>query len=318
MQWDAITSRIAESATIPFLLMQVPQIVLNTENLIQGKYSAVAAVDWKAQLTSLAGNLSLMSYFVHKRERGAMVVQGVGVLTTFVVLLQLTLAQSMPLFVFILTTIACVMGFVVSILHYIHYVNQQMWKFWQEFIGVVGLYVLCQIVWSTFDDYLPSSILPGIIGALIDLILILMARLNKLSDHLLTMLNGVPAWTATLLFMWAAVAQLYHNLQNPTNIAGLSVFTILLALIGNGLLMSRAMFIRDVMWFVGASFGSFVQGWTILLTMYIYQATSWWIFWIFTIIPITWLGFIFVKDQKAYALKWPFSGLIELFCNGGL
>ncbi|MCO5592542.1 hypothetical protein L7F22_046545 [Adiantum nelumboides] len=318
LRWDASTSRIAEIATFPFLLMQVPQIILNTQNLLEGNYSALAAVEWKAQLTSLAGNLSLMSYFVHKKERGAMVVQGVGVLTTLVVLLQLTIAQAMPLFVFILTAIACVVGFIFSIFHYVEYLSQRIWRVWQEVLGVVGLFVLCQIVWSTFDEFLPSSVLPGIIATSLDVILVILARLNKLSPGLTSILNGVPGWTATLLFMWSAIAQLKHNFQTPSNIKGLSVFTILLSLIGNGLLMSRALFIRDVMWFVGASFGCLVQGWTILLSMYIYQATSWWIFWLTTCILIIWLGFIIVKDQKSYALRWPFSGLTETFCGGGL
>ncbi|KAI5075569.1 hypothetical protein GOP47_0009645 [Adiantum capillus-veneris] len=318
LQWDASTSRIAEFATFPFLLMQVPQIILNTQNLLNGNYVALAAVEWKAQLTSLAGNLSLMSYFVHKKERGAMVVQGVGVVTTLVVLLQLTIAQAMPLFVFILTMVACVVGFLISIFHYVGYLNQQIWRFWQEAIGVVGLFVLCQIVWSTFSEVLPSSVIPGSVAASIDVILLILARLNKLRQALTFMLNGVPGWTATLLFMWASVAQLKHNFQSPSNIKGLSVLTILLSLIGNGLLMSRALFIRDVMWFTGASFGCLVQGWTILLTMYIYQATSWWIFWLTTGILLVWLGFILVKDQKSYALRWPFSGLIETICGGGL
>eukprot|EP00250_Pteridium_aquilinum_P000867 c11044_g1_i1 orf=44-1147(+) len=318
VQWDTTTSRIAECATIPFLLMQVPQIILDTQNLISGNYTAIAAVEWKAQLTSLAGNLSLMSYFVHKRERGAILVQGVGVLTTLVVLLQLTIADAMSMSIFILTTIACGLGFVISILNYTNYLNHHIWKLWQELIGVVGIFVLCQIIWSTFDDFLPSTILPGVVVASINVILVVMGRLNKLSQQFIIISSGVPGWTATLLFMWSPIAQLYHTFQDTSNIEGLSALTMLLALIGNGLLMSRAMFIRDRMWFVGASFGCLVQGWTILLTMYIYQATEWWIFWPATCVLISWLSFILIKDQKAYALRWPFSGLIETFCDSGL
>ena len=96
-------------------------------------------------------------------------------------------------------------------------------------------------------------------------------------------------------------------IRNPANLPRLSVFTILLALIGNGVLIPRALFIRDQMWFVltyqisyfftlslsfyhdascralfclflcyrsiGSSWGSSVQGLGILLSMYM------WVFW---------------------------------------
>lgn len=40
---------------------------------------------------------------------------------------------------------------------------------------------------------------------------------------------------------------------NPDNIRGLSSFTMLLAMIGNGLMIPRALFIRDLMWYLSFS-----------------------------------------------------------------
>lgn len=40
----------------------------------------------------------------------------------------------------------------------------------------------------------------------------------------------------------------WTNYLNPANIKGLSVFTVLLAMIGNSLLLPRALFTRDLMW----------------------------------------------------------------------
>lgn len=40
----------------------------------------------------------------------------------------------------------------------------------------------------------------------------------------------------------------WTNYLNPENIKGLSALTMLLALIGNGLVLPRALFIRDFMW----------------------------------------------------------------------
>jgi hypothetical protein len=64
----------------------------------------------QGQLTGLLGNLSLLSYFAGKRERGATVVQAVGVVSTGIVLLQLALGGAMPVPVFLATASVVVVG----------------------------------------------------------------------------------------------------------------------------------------------------------------------------------------------------------------
>lgn len=94
----------------------------------------------------------------------------------------------------------------------------------------------------------------------------------------------MSAWTATLLFMWMPVAQMvilfwlfwkkhwcksdchlvankfemlirslvsvqWTNLLNPDNIKGLSATSMLLAMVGNGLMIPRALLTRDLMWY---------------------------------------------------------------------
>lgn len=54
-------------------------------NIIQGMF------------TGLLGNLSLLSYFIKKRETEVVVVQTLGVVTIYVVISQLAMAGSMPL-----------------------------------------------------------------------------------------------------------------------------------------------------------------------------------------------------------------------------
>ena len=44
--WDNITARLADSATLAFLLLQLPQIILNTQNLMAGNQSALFAIPW--------------------------------------------------------------------------------------------------------------------------------------------------------------------------------------------------------------------------------------------------------------------------------
>lgn len=98
--------------------------------------------------------------------------------------------------------------------------------------------------------------------------LVVLARMGKLSEKVLLYMGGVSAWTATLLFMWGPIAQMWTNYVKPANIKGLSSQTVLLAMIGNGLLLPRALFIRDFMWFTGSSWGCSLAGEGILISMY--------------------------------------------------
>ncbi|KAL8557487.1 hypothetical protein ACS0TY_004790 [Phlomoides rotata] len=42
--WDSMTAKLAGAAHLPFLLLQLPQIMLNTRNLLEGNTSALLAV----------------------------------------------------------------------------------------------------------------------------------------------------------------------------------------------------------------------------------------------------------------------------------
>lgn len=45
-QWDALTARCADAATVAFLLLQLPQIILNAQNLMAGNNVALTAIPW--------------------------------------------------------------------------------------------------------------------------------------------------------------------------------------------------------------------------------------------------------------------------------
>lgn len=311
--WDSMTGRLAGSATIAFLLLQLPQIFLNFQNLKSGNTTALFAVPWMGQLTGLLGNLSLLSYFAKKREVGAMVVQAVGVVTTWVVLLQLTMAGAMPSLAFTITAAAVGLGLLLNFLNYNKVLSPHIWEIWEDVITVGGLSVLPQVMWSTFDAVLPPSLLPGLIAVIMALSLVALRRLEKLPPVATRLLGAVSAWTATFLFMWAPVAQMWTNYLNPANIQGLSVFTVLLAMIGNGLLLPRALFTRDRMWFTGASWGTLFQGWGILVTMYINKCIPDAVFYGAGVTLAVWLGMMLTTDAKAHSLSSPLNPLGELF-----
>ncbi|XP_038887192.1 maltose excess protein 1-like, chloroplastic [Benincasa hispida] len=89
----------------------------------------------------------------------------------------------------------------------------QILKFWEDFITVGGFFILPQ------------------------------ARAGKLPEKGVKVVGALLGWTTTLLFMWMLVSQMWTNYLNPENIKGLSALTMLFALIGNGLVLPRALFI---------------------------------------------------------------------------
>jgi hypothetical protein len=311
-KWDDWTARSADSATFAFLLLQLPQIYLNFRNLTDGNTSALSAVPWMGQLTSLLGNLALLSYFAGKQERGAMVVQAVGVISTLVVLSQLAIAEAMPLPAFLATASTATVSLLLNYLSLKNKISARIWQLWGEAVTVGAAAVLPQVLWSTFNTYFTPSILPGCFGGAVALIMVVLARLDKLSALGVKILKAMSAWTATLLFMWGPVAQMWTNYLNPSNIKGLSVYTVLLAMIGNGLLLPRALFTRDLMWFVGSSWGTLMQGLGILISMYIYDCIDQNLFYGITATVILWIGSMFVRDAKACSLAGPLQSFSEL------
>ncbi|KAK7858450.1 maltose excess protein 1 [Quercus suber] len=243
-QWDSLTAKFAGASNIPFLLMQLPQIILNARNLLAGNKTALLAVPWLGMFTGLLGNLSLLSYFTKKREKEVIVVQTLGVVSQYVVFLQLAIAEAMPLPYFVITSVVVAAGLILNFTNYFNLLDAGIWHYWEDFITVGGLSVLPQIMWSTFVPYIPNSTLPGAIAFVVAVTAVIMARMGKLSEEGVKFVGGISGWTATLLFMWMPVSQMWTNFLNPDNIRGLSAFSMLLAMMGNGLMIPRALFTR--------------------------------------------------------------------------
>lgn len=96
-------------------------------------------------LTGLLGNLSLVSYFIKKRETEAVVVQTLGVISTYVVILQLAMGGAMPGPQFISTSVVVASGLILNFMKYFDLLNLEIWRYWEDFIVVVGLSTLSQV-----------------------------------------------------------------------------------------------------------------------------------------------------------------------------
>ncbi|KAG6714499.1 hypothetical protein I3842_05G205300 [Carya illinoinensis] len=311
-QWDSLTAKFSGASNIPFLLLQMPQIILNARNLLAGNKTALLAVPWLGMFTGLLGNLSLLSYFTKKKENEVIVVQTLGVLSQYVVFAQLALAEAMPLPYFVVTSVVVAAGLVLNFMNYFEWLNPGLWRLWEDFITIGGLSALPQIMWSTFVPYIPNSILPGAIAFVIAVAAVIMARLGKLSEKGAKFVGAISGWTATLLFMWMPVSQVWTNFLNPDNIKGLSAFSMLLAMMGNGLMIPRALFIRDFMWFLGSSWASLFYGYGNILCLYCFKAISKEFFFAASTGLFLWIGMALWRDTVVYGYGSPLTSLKEL------
>ncbi|KAG7550986.1 hypothetical protein ISN45_Aa06g017160 [Arabidopsis thaliana x Arabidopsis arenosa] len=311
-EWDSWTAKFSGGANIPFLMLQLPQIILNSQNLLAGNNTALSAVPWLGMLTGLLGNLSLLSYFAKKREKEAAVVQTLGVVSTHIVLAQLTMAEAMPMQYFVATSAVVTIGLILNCLYYFGQLSKTVWQLWEDFITIGGLSVLPQIMWSTFVPLVPNSILPGTTAFGIAVAAIIMARTGKLSEKGVRFVGSLSGWTATLMFMWMPVSQMWTNFLNPDNIKGLSSITMLLSMMGNGLMIPRALFIRDLMWLTGSLWATLFYGYGNILCLYMVNCTSKSFFVAATIGLISWIGLALWRDAVAYGHNSPFRSLKEL------
>ncbi|XP_024529745.1 maltose excess protein 1-like, chloroplastic isoform X2 [Selaginella moellendorffii] len=330
LSWNSTTIHLAEFATLPFLFLQLPQIILNARNLIAGNYEALSAVQWMGQLTSLLGNLSLLSYFAGRRERGAMAVQAVGVLTTLVVLIQLGIAGAMPSLALAGTVIAVAFGLLLNLLNYLLLLREWLWKIWEAVISVGGATVLLQVMWSTFEPHIPHTILPAVITGCYRFLASEMVRLLgcsfgmdcNLALHVDAGGSNVPEFyrprehqglvtlnnSAGHDWQWTSrPSGSIHQRSHVVSIRySFCFFFFFFSLLRSFRLISR---------FTGAAWGTLFQGWGLLLTLWIARALSGTVFGTVTGLLTTWLGYVMQKDSTAYALKCSLCPLLEL-CLG--
>lgn len=60
--WNSLTAKFSASSNLPFLLIQLPQIILNARNLLAGNKSALLAVPWLVMFVVLATHLPFFPY----------------------------------------------------------------------------------------------------------------------------------------------------------------------------------------------------------------------------------------------------------------
>lgn len=230
-------------------------------------------------MTALLGNTILLSYFVTKGERGAALVQAIGVASNFVMMVQIFMAGFLHGPVFWSTAGFTAVSCFVNAAYVTGALKEQswrfgpwVWKFWETLLGILGLGVFVQVILSTFAQI--QTLTPGITVGLAALLVVVLENNGHLPQTIKGFWGGLSAWTATLLFAFQPVGQLVCNFTDPSSLEGLSLGTILLATTGNSLMVPRALYTRDAIWLTGTLWGSLMMGWAQLLSMYLGQSTA--------------------------------------------
>ncbi|CAI5986763.1 unnamed protein product [Closterium sp. NIES-65] len=287
------------SPPLPFAPPRL-QILKNAALLRTNQGAALGILSWLGFATGFLGNMLLLSYFTAKRELSACLVQVVGAASTAVLLSQVYLAGFMPSPAFTAVAAYLLLGCAVNCLRFTRRLPQPLWDTWQDVIGVLGLAVLPQVIWSTFSSV--STKLPGTVSAVGGLLFIAAMRRGLVGQRWRDRWQLLSGWTATLLFMVMPVAQLQVCFTRPDQLAGMSALSSLLGIVGNGLMVPRALFTRDFIWFLGCSWGCILMGWGVLLAMALHGFYSPRLFMAVSLALIGYLAAVFKFDADAHSL----------------
>ncbi|PNW74698.1 hypothetical protein CHLRE_12g486600v5 [Chlamydomonas reinhardtii] len=313
-RWNALTDKLVAASSIPFSILVLPQVVQNAINMAGGHPTALSIISWEGYLSAMFGNTLMCSHFAASGERSAVNVQLVGILNNFLILTQVALAGFMPLAVFLaaaaFTAFATFMNLarVAALAGAAQPADEKWgsWQMWQLGSGLVGLAVVPQVLYNTVSPA-ASTLLPfictlGLLGAVLGL------RLSsKGGSDAATLVRQLPGWGATLLFALSPLPQLVRNLLEPQSLEGLSVGTMLLALLGNALMVPRALFVRDVVWLSGTCWAC-VAGWGQLFSMFRSASAATgrrfldpWLFFSITGALLLYTGYVVVQHRRATA-----------------
>ena len=266
-EWDALTEWLSLCAMAPLTFLTFPQIWKNYVNAMAGDLAAIGAVSWQGYAAGMLGNLLLLSYFADKREPTATAAQAIGVTTSFMLITQIVWSGNVHNVAPI--AMASALAFIVggaslSVARYFNYAHgargEKLWSMYQTALGVIGLTVTPQII--------SNALTPGLGWLPVELSILGLVAAHR-ADKLPTKWSECSGWTATALFMSMPVAQIASNLHSPESLQGLSVLTSVFITGGNALMLSRAIFVKDLVWIAGSVWGAFVGGWGILATLFV-------------------------------------------------
>jgi len=310
-KWARTTEQLTTFSMVPFLFLNMPQVWKNWLHMLAGNTAAVGIISWTGYTSGMLGNLLLFSYFAAKGERGATLVQAVGVISTAVLLIQVFIAGFFPASFFWPLAFIIVCGVTMGSLRLLGLLGERIWAAWQSALGIIGLATLPQSLWSMFCPN-NMSYVPALAGGLAGGLLLYLDKRKLLPHRWSDLRSTLSAWTATLLFMLMPVPQLMNNFSNPMSVHGLSALSVVLGMCGNSLMIPRALLTRDVIWFTGTTWGAIAMGWAQLLSIYLGNAMHNVTFALLTCAFLGFISLVFIQDAREFKLSSPYQSFKQM------
>lgn len=217
----------------------------------------------------------MLTHFATVQEHNAVGLQLLGIASNLLVLFQVAYAGCTSWAVFAVVAALATLAVSISLGRLrgalpatpVHH-GFSVWRAWQVLAGIFCLAAIPQVLWMTLRPSQPTLIPLAGAGVLVYAWLRYRMDATPLKDHS-SIADALPGWAATLMFALAPLPQLVRCFSNPNTLQGLSIGTMSLGLLGNCLMVPRALFTRDRVWLLGTTWATLAAGWAQLLSMYL-------------------------------------------------
>ncbi|XP_024359391.1 maltose excess protein 1-like, chloroplastic isoform X2 [Physcomitrium patens] len=167
------------------------------------------------------------------RDTVAMALNGVGVVSTLITLVQLAVTRGLPVLITGVTGLAVVSRLV--FLNRCSTISPQFSKLWKEAMQIGGFSLMPQAMQAIFRPYLSDfGFIPnGTYTGTFALIMILLARYRRLPTKATRFFEVLSAGVPAVLVLWAPIVQLWTSCWSPANADLVQICTGLLAILSN-------------------------------------------------------------------------------------
>ena len=255
--WGARAQGLARAATVPFLFLQVPQVLKNAVCLATARAVALRGLSPDAYLTAFLGNCMLLCYFAHQGENSGFLVQVVGLLSNAAILAQLFAAGILPLgtLAAVALTAAAVLGLGTAqnpnlLPRFSLRIPPGYWNAGQLALCAYACTTLYQVLLRTFAlAAAPPLALKAawVAGAVAGLGWTTWGSPAEVHGRV----ARATGWLATTLFIMMPIAQLGKSFADLATIQDVAVTSVVLSMLGNMLCWPQALLNADWPWITG-------------------------------------------------------------------
>ena len=280
--WDAWTDRLTKVSLLPYIFLQLPQVITNFSNIFAGDFAKLAGLPWIGYSTGLLASFMLLSYFTGMKEKAPALTQVVGITMNLIVLGQLAYVGFMPLIAFPIIALTAVGGLILNYLNTQGKANPTLWKLWERGTALMALAAIPPSIFLSFGAVLAwtpavtaiTSWTAGAVAFAAGLALVILDNKGKLPGRIKNLWTSLNAVSATALYTLNPLIGLTWIALHPASIPGISALTNVLNMLGSMFQFPRGLYLRKGLWIFGNLWAITVGSWVSLLAMTLYGSMN--------------------------------------------